>query len=142
MGYVLFSSGLIFGFFFLLTIRRAKSSQSWPSTKGIIIGTSMEESYDDEGDFSGYIPHVHYEYEVKGEKFTSDDYGLSDKIMNKSKAQQFLAPFSEGQRVTVYYSPKHHNDAVLSTQSGIASYILVAVCAVLAAVGLYMILTG
>ena len=63
-----------------------------------------------------------------------------DKVMNKSSAQQFLAQFHEGQEVRVFYNPKIPSDAVLSTQSGIAAYIALAVCVVLAVIGFYMLI--
>ena len=140
MGYALIFSGLLFGFFFYLAIRRMQASQSWPSTEGTITGTSLSESYDDEGSLSGYVPHIHYEFKVAGETFTSKNYGLSENTMSLSKAQQFLEAFQTGQKVQVYYNPKHHGDAVLSVQSSKAVYFVVAACIVLVLVGFYITL--
>ncbi len=142
MSYAFFFIGLIFGLAFYLALRRAKTSQTWPITEGTITGTSLEARYDDEGDFSGYIPHVHYAYTVEGEQLTSDHYGLTEKTMSETKANQFLALFEEGQRVKVHYNPKRHEDAVLNIEISKLLYFLIAFFFILMGIGLYLIING
>jgi hypothetical protein len=62
-----------------------------------------------------YYPKIRYQYEVDGKIYTGDRISFSavEGGEKKSESQAVVNRYPSGQRVIVYYDPKHPNKAVL-----------------------------
>lgn len=129
-GYLCFGSFLLIfigvGIFLLLRSRRDKEKAAqtlnWPSAAGKVLEARLIESTstDADGDSSTmYRPHVQYEYEVVGARYTNDkiNVGMVVSTSSTKKAQETLARFPVGSTVKVYYNPNDPADSVLEQKS-------------------------
>lgn len=103
---------------YLRNKNKGKASQSWPSTDGKIISTSIRLDQIDDEDSTRirFIPQVHFEYEVNGALFEGKRiiYGSEPNFGSREKAQDFLRAYTEGSFVKVFYNPENPVEAVLS----------------------------
>ncbi|RMG98831.1 MAG: DUF3592 domain-containing protein [Chloroflexi bacterium] len=124
--YVLFL-GLFFVASITLTIvgvnvlRNARVSEGWPTTTGEVVASSVRASSDSDG--TTYYADVSYSYVVDDHRYVSDtvsfgEYGSSD----RSHAEEVVARYPVGKRVTVYYNPELPETAVLEPGVTWSSY--------------------
>lgn len=105
-----------FDYFFLGSIVGQLRTQSYPTTTGTILHSSVETTADSEGGNS-HRPEITFAYEIDGKNFESSAWrhgnlGLSD----PSYAEEIVARYSPGSEVIVHYNPNQPDDAVLSTE--------------------------
>lgn len=104
---------------------RIWSAPDWPSTQGVIERHVMDASWE-QGSSTVYItPYPAYLYAVNGQLYRGSGRDLSDNgffgapsfsNLEREKAALTLADLPPGQRVTVFYNPENHGDAVLDRE--------------------------
>jgi flagellar basal body-associated protein FliL len=116
--------------------RKARISQSWPTTSGRVLGAGVEprRSHSSEGGYStSYYPVVLYEYSVMGRTFQSNRLTVGGEVGYgfPAWAQRVVAGYTPGAMVTVYYNPENPAEAVLQTTSGSRNKILLLVVVIM-----------
>jgi len=122
---------------------QAREAQSWPQVSGKVV-TSVAElrevSVSDDEREDGYrmesrnFANVTYEYSVSGRKLSCNRISIGEDLGNFQVAEK-LAKYPAGSIVTVYYNPRHPDQAVLERDLpkglwgclGIGSAIVVAI---------------
>lgn len=122
---------------------QAREARSWPQVSGRVV-TSVAELRDvkvsDDAREGGYrmesrnFANVTYEYSVGGRKLSCNRISIGEDLGNFQVAEQ-LAKYPAGSIVTVYYNPRHPDQAVLERELpkglwgclGIGSAIVVAI---------------
>jgi hypothetical protein len=100
---------------------QAREARSWPQTPGKVVTSAAEVrevkvSDDDRED--GYrlesrnFANVVYEYSVNGRKLSNNRISIGEDLGNFQVAEK-LAKYPAGSIVTVYYNPRHPDQAVL-----------------------------
>jgi len=82
--------------------------KNWPHTDGVIRAAKIERERS-----RRYHVRVSYNYEVRGVPYTSTRIVFGVYVGAKDHAQNLVDRYSPGQRVQVFYSPTHPEDAVL-----------------------------
>jgi len=102
--------------------KKASESLSWPVTTGTVIESKVRVgenvfSSDDALDESQpvYSADISYAYQVNGVEYTSDRISFAGKssYSKAEKAEVISAKYPEGSRVSVFYNPEKHQEAVL-----------------------------
>ena len=93
-------------------------SANWPTTTGVISVSQLRQSeLRVMGAYGvpGYLPDVHYTYNVGGMKFEGAhiDFHIHQRLHSKEFAERWLKAYPTGMVVTVYYNPRNSNIAVL-----------------------------
>ncbi len=98
--------------------KKAKASQSWPTTQGVVVAVSIKATTDNDGNDT-YTPIVRYRYEVNGKTYESQRlaFGGQTSFSNNFEAEDFLKSYQENAPVTVYYNPANPSEAVLDTST-------------------------
>jgi hypothetical protein len=89
-----------------------EASRNWTKTDATILASTVRVNQSSDG--TTYHPSVKYRYEVAGSQFesdhiTTDDYGSND----RKRAEEIIARYPVGARVSVFYNPQSHDEAVL-----------------------------
>jgi len=82
--------------------------ESWPHTDGVIRTANIERETS-----RRYHASISYNYEVDHVPYTSTRIAFEVYVGDKDRAQNLADRYSVGQRVQVFYSPTHPEDAVL-----------------------------
>jgi hypothetical protein len=98
-----------------IRLKKAKTSNNWPSTIGTIINSDIRKSYRNEN------VDILYEYIAGGNRYTSSEisYGYMDESISigwsviQSNARKAIKQYPVGKRVVVFYNPDKPEDAVL-----------------------------
>ena len=100
---------------------QAREARSWPQTRGKVVTSAAEvrevRVSDDERE-EGYrlesrnFANVVYEYSVNGRKVSCNRISIGEDLGNFQVAEQ-LQKYPAGKIVTVYYNPRHPDQAVL-----------------------------
>ena len=119
-------AGLIFVSWGAGIMGEVYSTKRWPSTSGIItlseIG-SFRSRTKEGGIDTVYFPDVKYKYEVNGNEYESEDIGFEEtQATNEDDIKKFLKKYKVGNYVSVYYSPKNSQIAVLEPGVNKSSY--------------------
>ena len=97
--------------------KKAKASETWPSTEGKIVSHHVRVDYsqDDESNRVDYVPEVHFEYQVEGQSFAGKriSFGSEQSFNKRQKAEMFLEQYPVGQVVTVFFNPEKPQESVL-----------------------------
>ena len=102
--------------------KKAAASLSWPETTGRVIKSTIDIGYDVMGsdDSQGesqpmYSAAVSYTYQVDDMLYTSDriSFGGKSSYSKPDKAETEIAKYPEGSRVSVFFNPQRHEEAVL-----------------------------
>jgi hypothetical protein len=117
----------------------ARLSSDWPSAKGLVFTSRIEEHSDSDG--TTFHAKVAYSYEVAGVKFSSDrvafgDYGSSD----PEHAQEIVNRYPVNSPVVVHYKPDRPRESVLEVGVKAQAYFLPLGGFIFAAVGGAMII--
>lgn len=119
LGWGMFAVGAVLIGWGGLNIARQYPSTSWPSIQGKIIAQDYR-TFPPGGshrhNWTGEVA-LSYEYAVAGTTNRSDQYSLASGSFNDDKdiTDAFSKEHKRGTIVTVYYNPKHPEEAVLQT---------------------------
>jgi hypothetical protein len=94
------------------------ASKKWPSVEGKVTSSYVQKqvrSIKDSSKKPTYYPKVRYQYSVGGKTYTGDRIRFSggEGGEKKSESQSVVDRYPSGQKVVVYYNPKHPERAVL-----------------------------
>jgi hypothetical protein len=129
----LIGSGIAFGWPGLADLRKAKESESWPTSPGVI--TRCDHVNKKKG--SGFVVRsdIAYSFSANGKEYTSDRLWFGP----SQDAYANLARYPKGSAVTVHYQPSDPSIAVLETGTrGADSYWSIGMGSVLIMMGLLM----
>jgi hypothetical protein len=108
-------------------LQDARASMSWPTAEGVIGRSEVTESSDSEGGTS-YSPEVTYTYQANGLlqegeriKFGENSYS------SRRRAEEIIAQYPVGTRVTVHYDPEQPDHSVLEPGVTGGSYIVLGI---------------
>ena len=134
--------GLVVVMFFFAARRTAKQAATWPSVRGKIVKSGVEEyeeRYDDEGRTrwrTAYRPAIEFVYAVNGRELHGNQIKLGTTISaGKGYAEKVAAKYAVGSDVDVHYDPKQPTTAAPENPTGLYWIILAAalICFTLAA---------
>lgn len=104
-------------------LQKARVSESWPQAQGEIVSSEVRRSDDENG--SSYSGDVTFEYVVADSRYSSDNVSFGQYSGNRSHAEEIVAKYPVGSRVTVYYDPEDVATAVLEPGVTWSSYFLI-----------------
>jgi hypothetical protein len=107
---VLFALSIALGFAIqrgLQDRQLSQESRNWPSTKGRIIDSRVE----DASRARSCRPVIHYRYELNGVTFTGERVGFQG--YGCAEAREFVATRAPGSGVTVWYRPGDPSTSIL-----------------------------
>jgi len=109
VGIALFSVGVGITFLRLETqaLAKAKDSQGWVPTDGVVLHTDYERTSAGRRTSNGL--RVTYSYQVQGENYTSNVYSFGGGMTEK----ELLEQYPTDRLVTVFYDPMHPEEATL-----------------------------
>jgi hypothetical protein len=96
--------------------RKASAARGWPSTAGTVLTSTLESRRASDGAGHVNYPVVAYSYEVKGERYEGRRItpGLE---WGGTGAEQVIARYPVGSRVSVYYDPGNPSEALLERKA-------------------------
>jgi hypothetical protein len=99
--------------------KREAAAASWASVEGEITGSEVRRTRDTDGEGGfTYDPLVTYRYIVGGETLTGSRLNFSAaRHQFPKKAEEAVARYPAGTRVTVYYDPAKPHDSVLERKT-------------------------
>lgn len=122
-----------------LSLRRGKQSESWPFTEGEVVSSHVKSRHDSDGDIS-YSAAVRYEYVVDNTTYVSRTISFGRKLyFGRSSAEEVVATYPVGEKVTVYYDPDNPKIATLEPGISVGSFIVLGLSAVFLIVGLWFL---
>ena len=131
-------------FFGVKSLISAKASESWPTTKGKIVSSSVDSKRSDNNGTT-YHAEVLYEYGVDGRIHSSNEvafggYSSSD----PSHAREIVSKYPAGAEVAVHYSPTSPTKSVLETGISGQTFFLPGFGAIffLAGIGMFIFMPG
>jgi hypothetical protein len=96
-------------FFYRRALARTKAAESWPTTRGKVGNSFMEQTAS-----AWPAPIVIYNYEVDGRTHHSSRVRFGGtSLMNPVAAEELLARYPSGAEIDVYYDPKRPGQSVL-----------------------------
>lgn len=124
--------GLAVLMFFFAARKSAKQAAKWPSVRGKIVKSEVEEyqeRYDDEGRTrwrTAYRPAVEYTYALHGIEYHGNQisYGMTVSA-GKGYAEKLAAKYPVGGEVDVHYNPAKPATSALELSGGATWFILV-----------------
>ena len=117
-----------FVFLHVRAVRKAKASETWPTTIGKIVSLEVlvEECRDGEGS-DWYNPVVAYSYSAAGRTMEGSRIRFGNvRRGSQKKAEAVLASYRVGAPVSVRYNPEKPDEAVLETQKPGPLYLVLA----------------
>ena len=122
---------------------RSRSSNSWPTTQGEVVYSSLEQSMstDSDGDRSvTYGAKIVYNYQVDGQQLTGDRRVFSESRSSSARrAQEIANRYPVGATVTVYYDPNNPQVCVLEPGTGFGGIIVPLITLALLIFGIYKV---
>jgi hypothetical protein len=108
--------GAMAAWFVLRDRRRARATLAWPATAGRIVESRVEQKHLP-GDRPNvrFAPRITYEYTVDGRSYRSERLAFREVFWSLAPqaATVKVARYPAGAEVTVYYDPRHPDEAVL-----------------------------
>ena len=105
--------GLYLSAGFIRDLYFAIKSKEWPKTAGKVIDADIARTGTGRGSYSS--ADVYYEYEVRGERYTSRRIDYAGRGGGAPGAYDYAGRYSEGQGLAVRYDPNNPKRAVLET---------------------------
>lgn len=99
-------------------MRSAKITQTWPTTNGQIMFSTVQArtTSSSEGTSTSHYPVVTYQYQVGGQMYQSNSlYAGSEVGYWRGKAERKAAQYPQGAMVPVYFNPMNPSQSVLET---------------------------
>ena len=121
-------------------LRLGRASSNWPSTRGIVIDSYVEESEGDSG--TSYYPQVKYRFEVDGNEYEVDEWTYHALDGSEETAKGIIERYPKGHEVMVYYDPENPRHAVLKPGVNTGKYFIFFVATILLVVGGLLLITG
>ena len=126
MPVALFGFGLVMLMFFYAARRSAKEAATWPSVRGKIVKSGVEEYQERDDDDEGrnrwhtaYRPTVEYAYPVSGREFRGNQINYAMNVSaGRGYAEKVAARYPVGGEVDVHYDPKNPGTSALRTAGG------------------------
>lgn len=148
-GLIFLCVGIGCAYFGLKTVQNARASSDWPTVKGKIISSDVEQKRSTSGSgrkrksSTTYHAEVYYEYAVNGVTQSSDrvsfgQYGSS----NSGHAREIVNRYPAGSIVDVYYSEEKPEISVLEPGATWSSYMLLGFGCVFGLAGMLICLAG
>jgi len=138
-GLIFFVVGAIILFFGYSWYKKAKDTESWPETEGIVLYSEVNSHVSDGSTM--YKPIVKYTYSVNGKEFTSSKYSYGEYSSSDSDfAYEIVDLYPKGKKVSVYYNPSKPYKAVLETGVGFMIYIPLVLGVIFSAIGLLVLI--
>lgn len=132
--------------FALAYTRMIYAAKRWPTTKGKVVTSNVEEYYDSHSDGPSsckmYRANVIYEYTVNGRTLRGDRVrlGARSAASYPGLAEREVAKYPVGMVVKVYYDPRRPSDSLLRPHS--LSYLLIWIVVLILAALLWAVATG
>jgi len=125
---VFFVLGLFLVILSIITKKKAKAAQSWPTIPGVILSSRVDvhTSRDSDGDRkTTYEPVVAYQYTIMGREYTGSRIAFGSNTFSRRKCDEIIARYPVSQPVMVHYNPDKPESATLETevQGGTASLV-------------------
>jgi hypothetical protein len=128
------------------TLKKAKASTSWPTTRGVVLVSDVERrrSHDrDHGTSYTYSAQVTYEYTVAGTIYNCDRVSFGEYASsNRNHARQIVNRYPVGKTVEVHYDPNRPESAVLEPGTSFSSYVALGMGIVFSLVGATMLIAA
>lgn len=138
-GLIFFIVGGIVLFFGYSWYKKAKATEKWPTTEGIVL-TAEVNSHQSDGS-TMYKPLIEYKYSVNGKEFKSPKYSYAEySSSNSDHAYEVINKYPKGERVTVFYNPEKHYDAVLEPGTSFIVYVPLILGAIFSLVGFLVLI--
>jgi len=127
--------GLVFIGLAIHTINKTITSQSWPTTEGVVIISDMETEWElrsrssktDSRSVIRYSPEVVYRYLVDGKTYSANTISFIQKSSRHlAHVQKVLNEYPIGRTVVVHYNSLDPQNAVLQTHISIGNYVAIA----------------
>lgn len=118
-------------------LENARVSESWPTTDGEILSSTVRVDTDEDG--TSYFGDVTFRYSVDDIVYTSDNVSFGQYGGNRDHAEEIVARYPAGSGVTVHYDPADVETAVLEPGVTWSSYMLLAMGGMFACVPLFML---
>jgi len=112
------SVGLLLSLYNLWLIVRAKSTKNWDKTDGIITDSELVDFTSIGEANPTFKPQIEYSYTLNGNEYKSKRIYFGSHIMtsfNKRYSQKFVAKYSKGTKVIVYFDRLNEKQSVLET---------------------------
>lgn len=129
-----FLGGLFFCWMGWLTWQ-SWDAQSWTKTTGTVVARELQNNDDAKDTWE-----VTYSYQVDGETYTSDRYGIDNAYSDA--AEQHKESLNPGDTVDVWYNPDHPATAVLGPRFEYATLLMSFVCLGVAVLGIGALVYG
>lgn len=117
--------GLFALMFFIANRRYLKQAQSWPSVRGKIVASRVEEfqSRGEDTTTTMYRPAIEYAYSVRGRDYRGAQIKLGLAVEGtQTYASGVTAKYPEGADVEVHYDPANPGNAALENPAGASWY--------------------
>jgi hypothetical protein len=127
--------------------KQAKAAQAWPKVAGVVTATRIDESTETDTSQGGlrieksYSPHVTYEYEVAGVKYSGSHIGIGPGTASyqfRGPAERALAAYPVGKAIQVLVDPANPANAALTAKASMNMLLPIAFMAI----GAVMLLVG
>lgn len=94
-----------------------EESVQWLSVEGTVASSQVRRAFEKKGGSSetNFIFELHYNYEVQGQTYAGNRYKFHGDPVFKSKkdAEELVADYPPGKKITVYYQPDDPQQAVI-----------------------------
>ena len=120
-GGVLLVLGIPFFIIGVISAKRAKAAQSWPTIPGTVINSLVKTHTDYDSDTgstsTSYEPVVEYHYSIMGEELTGTRIAYGANRVNYKKSEEIVSKYPVGSQVLVHYNPDKVADCTLETRA-------------------------
>jgi hypothetical protein len=100
----------------LIELKRARESEDWPMLEAKVLASSVKK-YRGVHSGTSYGPVVRYQYQYEGVVHEGKRFmfsGLELTTHSRAEAEDFIAPFESGARITIRVSPKNPQVSVIA----------------------------
>ncbi|MBK7896985.1 MAG: DUF3592 domain-containing protein [Candidatus Promineifilaceae bacterium] len=134
---VFFAVGIGLSIWGWSVLQNARVSESWPTTDGEILSSSVRVDRDEDG--TSYFGDVTFRYLVDDFSYTSDNVSFGQYGGDRDHAEAIVARYPAGSGVTVHYDPADPETAVLEPGVTWSSYMLLAMGALFTCIPLIVL---
>ena len=103
----------------LIDLSQSQRPQSWPTTSGLIIESSVRSTTNSSGRLGVdvvYFPQVSYSYTIAGREYLGGNVYRGKSPDDQQSAQAVVKRYRAGSRVSVFYDPQAPHQSVLEPQ--------------------------
>ncbi len=122
--------GLVLLLFFVGSRRNSKQAANWPSVRGKIVRSKVEEYQERDSDGrlrTNYRPAVEFSYPVHGRDYHGNQIKVGLTVSaGKAYAEKVIAKYPAGSEIEVHYDPNDPSTAALENPTGMTWVVAVA----------------